>query len=1310
LGGNNLADIQRLTIVADPANANGSSFGGIRAGNAVFGGSAGVVGVSAANVSVQNVVVIGDVAATGTAIPSLSFGSNSQFGSVTIAGGDLANSKTIGNTGYNYDIDLSAGTTSGGTTIDASTNYAGLSFTQTPASVAAAAPAPTPSARTFTLTGGVDRLVDFTGTAANDTFIGNTTAGNVALTSLDAINGGAGTDSFTISATGAIDTTAAVGATVSNIELVDLVSTAGVTANTASWTGVTTLTVAARDASNLTASQSTDVTATLSALAATDTIHVLGGRNVTVTSTVIPTAGGGTSVPVVIGGTSTNAPTGKVVVTQTENVTDGAGATTHTTGTIRVTGGQTIYVSSLATGATNDNAADVITIGAITVTGSALTTEVGVAQSVERGRASTAMGITNGNVTISDGNAATASDTITKVTLAEYGAATINSTVLSDLSLNGTSGASGTTAGSVTINRSTTDTSTPAAALSVTLLGGAIGAIDGTQAATYTTVNFNTTAASTIGAVSFARAEAINFLGTAAVTMSAPTDIAALKTISNNGTGDVTLSSFTLADTVLYTGGVGKDSIKLGASKQAIVTGDGDDIVDVTVAALGIGGSIDAGTGNDTISMTMGTATTASSTASFESSISGFERLSISETPNSTNEIKLNNLDDINYVQIAGVDNGDTLTLSGASSGFTLVANAGAVGTVAVQLANNGTADVANVAVAADAGQTIAALNLSGFETINFTTNETAVSSAATGTDQHAVTTLTAPNATTIVVSGSAGLGLAAGFAGTALTRLDASAVTAGPVSYTTAALEASATLLGGAGGDTLNAANAVAAVSIDGGAGSDNITGSSTIGSTLVGGSGNDSITGGSAADTIDGGTGTDRFNATLSEQAGSGTTDGVVVNLSDAVITQSTVFSVIGKYLSASAPTVAANTSTYVFSNESTTNAVVVDTLSSIENVTGTGGADYLVGSAAANVLIGGNGDDALVAGEGADTLTGGLGADSLRLVETVRSADVINLSAAVGISSDSARVALGGNDNDIGQDVITGFNIADDTIAITATGVNDFEASTDLAMGTATGSVDDGTVGSFTTNTLIVSLNQVGALGAGSGDVVLTFSGTRNGDAALAAPTAAELGGRISYNLTGTLVTDTLSGGPLADVITGGQGADSLFGGAGADTFKFADGDSSEAGIDVFVAGGFVLADDTLDLPNTTVTSLAVGSAIDIISITSEVEANALTAHSVNGVIVLNGAEAANVDSLAEWIDIAEALAAQVDVTSNSTAYQTLAFQFGGDTYVVQVKTVDVNGVETSTTENVIKLTGVTGVTALATAAAANTVKIG
>jgi hypothetical protein len=96
LGGNNVADVQRLTIVADPANTNGSAFGRIGMGNTVFGGSNGVVGVSAVNVQVQTGVVIGDINTSDTAIPTLIFGANSQFGTVVTAGGDLLRSSSLG--------------------------------------------------------------------------------------------------------------------------------------------------------------------------------------------------------------------------------------------------------------------------------------------------------------------------------------------------------------------------------------------------------------------------------------------------------------------------------------------------------------------------------------------------------------------------------------------------------------------------------------------------------------------------------------------------------------------------------------------------------------------------------------------------------------------------------------------------------------------------------------------------------------------------------------------------------------------------------------------------------------------------------------------------------------------------------------------------------------------------------------------------------------------------------------------------------------------------------------------------------------
>src|SRR5262249_5674369 len=53
--------------------------------------------------------------------------------------------------------------------------------------------------------------------------------------------------------------------------------------------------------------------------------------------------------------------------------------------------------------------------------------------------------------------------------------------------------------------------------------------------------------------------------------------------------------------------------------------------------------------------------------------------------------------------------------------------------------------------------------------------------------------------------------------------------------------------------------------------------------------------------------------------------------------------------------------------------------DTLISIENVTGTNGADVLIGNEGANVLDGRSGNDTLDGGFGNDTLIGGAGTDT-------------------------------------------------------------------------------------------------------------------------------------------------------------------------------------------------------------------------------------------------------------------------------------------------------------------------------------------
>ncbi len=95
-GGNGVADVAKLLIVADPQNPGGfSTMGGIRAGNAVFADSLGVVGISAQNVQVQGPVIIGDIDASNAGVPSLVFGAQSQFATLVVAGGDLLQSNNV---------------------------------------------------------------------------------------------------------------------------------------------------------------------------------------------------------------------------------------------------------------------------------------------------------------------------------------------------------------------------------------------------------------------------------------------------------------------------------------------------------------------------------------------------------------------------------------------------------------------------------------------------------------------------------------------------------------------------------------------------------------------------------------------------------------------------------------------------------------------------------------------------------------------------------------------------------------------------------------------------------------------------------------------------------------------------------------------------------------------------------------------------------------------------------------------------------------------------------------------------------------
>ncbi len=426
-GGNNTADVQRLTIVANPANPNGSTFGGIRAGNAIFGAASGVVGISAANVQVQDVVTVGDIKATGTATPTLDYGDQSQFVNVTLAGGGLveANGASINNTAsYKFGITFASGADStvlpsGTPNLPAQTAPVGLSFSGDNPIAA--------QVKTFTLTSGVDAIA---GSAGNDAINGQL-GGTPTLTALDTIDGGAGTDSLSINDVDGGNSLPSL--SIKNIEIINLASAkaagaigAGNSFDTSAIAGVTTLNVLQSKGAdyitagsgqavtvfdtagtvNLTGGSTQTVTTAgglvlkgaAGAITATDTAQGIadsaidGGTTVNLTNSAT-VSGGGLTGKITVGGL-TPKPTG--VVTITSNLT---GSDTYVGdvagGNIAVTGGTTVTVAQTASVPVNPTVGSVntkVTQSAVTVTGAAgVTTAVTVTETPPIKQATTAV-------------------------------------------------------------------------------------------------------------------------------------------------------------------------------------------------------------------------------------------------------------------------------------------------------------------------------------------------------------------------------------------------------------------------------------------------------------------------------------------------------------------------------------------------------------------------------------------------------------------------------------------------------------------------------------------------------------------------------------------------------------------------------------------------------------------------------------------------------------------------------------------------------------------------------------------------------
>jgi Ca2+-binding RTX toxin-like protein len=369
----------------------------------------------------------------------------------------------------------------------------------------------------------------------------------------------------------------------------------------------------------------------------------------------------------------------------------------------------------------------------------------------------------------------------------------------------------------------------------------------------------------------------------------------------------------------------------------------------------------------------------------------------------------------------------------------------------------------------------------------------------------------------------------------------------------------------GGSGSDTL-----LSIENLIGSAYADKLTGNSGANS-LSGAAGNDTLDGGTGIDTMAGGDGSDFYyirdaGDVVSEANATTSTGGtdmaystlstytLTANVENGRVLSTTAANLTGNTLNNILYTGAGNnvlnggtgtdTVSYAYGLAGITGVTVSlavstaqatggsgsDTLTSIENLTGSAVNDKLTGNSGANILNGGT---------GADTLTGGDGSDTYYV-------------------------------DHIG-DIVT------ETNATTSTGGTDMAYST-LAAYTLTANVENGRILSTTAANLSGNSGN-NVLYAGAGDNVLNGStGTDTVSCAYAAAgvtvsLASSLaqstvgsgsdtlvsienltGGNFNDSLAGNGGNNVLDGGAGTDMLTGGAGSDMLTGGAGSDTFDF------------------------------------------------------------------------------------------------------------------------------------------------------------
>ncbi|MCT4657422.1 MAG: hypothetical protein N4A65_16635, partial [Cohaesibacter sp.] len=220
--------------------------------------------------------------------------------------------------------------------------------------------------------------------------------------------------------------------------------------------------------------------------------------------------------------------------------------------------------------------------------------------------------------------------------------------------------------------------------------------------------------------------------------------------------------------------------------------------------------------------------------------------------------------------------------------------------------------------------------------------------------------------------------------------------------------------------------------------------------------------------------------------------------------------------------------------------------DTLSEIENVTGSAHNDSLIGDSNSNILRGEAGDDTLIGGEGADQLIGNSGVDTADYSASLGAVNV-QLDANIATGGDAQGDSFSGIENLIGSsgsDILIG----DGSVNVLTGG----EGSDTLR-----GRAGDDTLIGGDGNDILEGGAGSDSLQGGAGLDTIDYSSSADG-VAIHLQNSTGVGGDADgdtytsiENVIGSSRNDSLTGNASDNTLTGGAGQDDLHGLAGDDT---------------------------------------------------------------------------------------------------------------------------------------------------------------